>query len=141
MTAFHEIRYQPGPTGEGFAIVRIEGEPAIATIVAWSPTRADAQAVRDEMDVDALSRAFTRQIVQSFEDWEIDEVRARNAAGYRARGCCATHDFCDANMLMDGAFRDTFGRALRGDRVRDMRLINAAWSRSADVHRFEIPVH
>ena len=51
-----------------------------------------------------LARAFSG-VLQEWLSWEeMQMVLARNEmAAYR--GCCASHDFCDANMAMNEAFR------------------------------------
>jgi len=41
---------------------------------------------------------------------DVDEVVRRNATE-EYRGCCASHDFCDANMAMAEAYEAATGRA------------------------------
>lgn len=82
-------------------------------------------------------------------DWltvaEFAEMQSRNATPeYRDRETCASHDFCDANMAMEAAFTDCFGREPRfGEFVEayglspdakaeaeDAALWNAAWDKA-----------
>lgn len=55
--------------------------------------------MKDQMDKEALARAFAYQLRNEIGAAMLAEVVARNkTAGYAA--CCASHDFCDANMVM-----------------------------------------
>lgn len=45
-------------------------------------------------------------------DHEYAEMRRRNATPEYA-DCCASHDFCDANMVMFDAFKHECGREVR----------------------------
>lgn len=50
-------------------------------------------------DAKVLARKFAENIYQVLSEGELTEVRRLNAtAAYE--GCCATHDFCDANYSM-----------------------------------------
>lgn len=42
--------------------------------------------------------------------------------------CCASHDFCDANVYMDKAFTKAMGYRMNFESDADMSLINSAWS-------------
>lgn len=59
------------------------------------------------------------------------EIKRRNASPEYSHGCCATHDFCDANMPMNDAFEETMGRPFLPESSEptddDMRLWNLAW--------------
>ncbi len=59
----------------------------------------------------------------------LQEVIRRNALP-AYRGCCASHDFCDANMPMMDAFEGAKGRPVLGEdgmADADCDLVNAAW--------------
>jgi hypothetical protein len=76
----------------------------------------------------------------------LPEIVRRNREDYAGGASCATHDFCDANMVMLAAFEDTFGReprfldgtngddAYSPDQYVDLHLWNNAWdmAREAD---------
>lgn len=65
---------------------------------------------------------------------EMREVQTRNAS-MTYTNCCASHDFCDANMAMWEAFRVVFGREsdVGGDSKEseaDIAIWNCAWDRA-----------
>ena len=92
-------------------------------------------------EVAALGERFAALMLECLSKHEIRVVRERNAL-HAASGLsvCATHDFCDANMVMDEAFRLEMGRPflsdLEGDddapipepSDADCRLWGAAWN-------------
>ena len=58
-----------------------------------------------------------KRFVTILEEWltpeELEEVRTRNDERGPNDKWCASHDFCDANMAMDPAFREVMGREPR----------------------------
>lgn len=63
-----------------------------------------------------LAREFVRTILRWLTPDEVAELRLRNATPeYAGSNACATHDFCDANMALDEAYRTTTGRELIDD--------------------------
>lgn len=80
-------------------------------------------------DHKALARAFSEVLREWLSPDEIAEAVRRNATP-EYRGCCATQDFCDANMAMDAAFHRLTGREpdVAGEREGDdVDAWNAAW--------------
>lgn len=78
--------------------------------------------------VDRLASRFSAIVRRDLAD-VLGEVNARNAQ--RNDSTCATHDFCDANMLMDEAFTELFGHSMAdelNDRV--FAVVNAAWAKA-----------
>jgi hypothetical protein len=81
-----------------------------------------------------LALAFAVELRQSFSDYEWHEMRLRNAE--IGAGACASHDFCDANMVMDAAFAKVMGvEALVTDEHDNVEMPawhtsiwNAAWA-------------
>jgi hypothetical protein len=75
-----------------------------------------------------LAAAFCRALHEELGEKTMAEVIRRNRAP-RYAGCCASHDFCDANMTMMHAWSTiSNGREPRipfSDRT--LRIINAAW--------------
>lgn len=75
------------------------------------------------------SKELARGLSEALRGWlsgaEMTEVAARNATAAYA-GCCASHDFCDANMAMSEAFAKAFGRDPGFDQ-HDVDLMNSAW--------------
>ena len=87
--------------------------------------------------VDRLAREFSKQLLLAIGPRDLAEAARRNAA--RGGPCCATHDFCDANMSMDAAFQAALGYSPLDDDRRDadgdmtqecVDLFNAAWDRA-----------
>lgn len=60
-------------------------------------------------NVRKLAIAFATQLRAELSAEDMKEVIRRNAAS-RDPMVCASHDFTDANMVMDAAFRKAFGR-------------------------------
>ncbi len=79
--------------------------------------------------VTRLAREFYLTVVRSLTRGELRQVRRRNLA--YGPGVCATHDFCDANELMDCAFYHVVGHSIcEGDdglADPDAVLWGAAW--------------
>ena len=84
----------------------------------------------DQGKIAALAAAFTNVVWEWTTPTELAEIKRRNATPEYA-GCCATHDFFDANMAMEQAFRQTFGRSpvpAEGEMAEaDIAAWNAAW--------------
>lgn len=78
----------------------------------------------------ALAVEFSKQVRESFSEAEMAQIIERN----RATGpdTCATHDFADANEIMDSAWETLFGRSFAPDEGEppeaDFAIWNAAWS-------------
>jgi len=85
--------------------------------------------------VSRLAAAFAGKLRDAFTDKEWEEMRSRNAAPVFA-GSCASHDFCDANMVMAASFLELLGRDLTWqnddgshspESEADFTLWNSAW--------------
>jgi hypothetical protein len=48
---------------------------------------------------------------------------------------CASHDFCDANMAMDSAWRDLIGTEINTNNEEQAALWNAAWESARLRHK------
>lgn len=78
--------------------------------------------------------AFSRVLHEWLTPLQMAKVITRNAAANDSS--CATHDFCDANMAMDEAFKRVLGRgcllieesASDEDKQADTDLWNEAWT-------------
>lgn len=74
----------------------------------------------------------------SSDDLRTIDIKNRN---YRREGSriCATHDICDANMVMDSAMRDVLGHSYidydepTPERDHLMRIWNDAWTLASQV--------
>jgi len=92
----------------------------------------------DDMLEDMLSRHFSR-LLKSAVGSSIETIISRNRER-EYQGCCASHDFCDANEIMNDAFIKVFDRScilpsqveenpdLAKQEEIDRRLWNNAWS-------------
>lgn len=93
--------------------------------------------------VRVLAARFVAELRYILTPAEFAEVRRRNATPeYEESRSCASHDFCDANMVMLGAFEEVVGREPaflqgtdeKGDytlgQLADQTLWNAAWERA-----------
>lgn len=84
-------------------------------------------------NVNRLAHAFATALRATLSPTEMADVLQRNASG-EYDGACASHDFCDANLVMADAFRDVMGRdILRDDGPptdADCTLWNAAWTKA-----------
>lgn len=76
----------------------------------------------------AIAHAFALAIETDCAD-DLARIRALNSTAAYAT-CCASHDFCDANMPMAEAFAAVMGRPFvteTGIADDDLSLVNAAW--------------
>lgn len=81
--------------------------------------------VTRQLQVEMLARNFTLRLLT-----EIGDVKLREVARINAKtndGTCASHNFCDANVVMGQAFEFVFGRETQADSDEDMAFFNDAW--------------
>jgi hypothetical protein len=104
----------------------------------WTPVSIHAKPtfpdVRHEL-ARTMGRKFSKVLRKWIGEINLQEVVNRNAANDDS--CCASHDFCDANMAMDEAFTKVMGRgfefnfdedpAKEQDNASDTELMNMAW--------------
>jgi hypothetical protein len=91
------------------------------------------QIVREREDKplpDNAADILAERFVAVLRDWltqtEWLDMCIRNEAEHNAH-VCHTHDYCDANMAMDAAFREVARRAPDIDDDADVTLWNKAW--------------
>lgn len=122
--------------------VHIEAANEIARARGWAILKAPEYPSEFLMtyaeQAERLAAAFSAVVRRDLGAHLPEIVRRNGTEGYA--GACATHDFCDANMLMEEAFRDEFGYAPGDDGCRDglgedgkrhdaaLRLWNHAWT-------------
>lgn len=107
----HQWRYtlepmQPLPT--------LDGRPALTATTEWTAVLAVVLAYQFAQDLRAIL---------TDADWRA--MRRKNVE--ITPGCCASHDYLDANMVMDPAFTRVIGRSLEADRDEDAAIWSAAW--------------
>lgn len=74
-----------------------------------------------------LAIEFARQLCDELGFQKIATIAAMNTTP-AYRGACASHDFCDANMIMSQAFLYVFGRESNPASADDAGLWNRAWN-------------
>ena len=74
-----------------------------------------------------LARCFAALVRATFTPDDIDTVNGRNAHPDYA-GACATHDFCDANALMYGAWCALAFETPDMSDAETADAMNAAWN-------------
>ena len=77
----------------------------------------------------ALAQAFGVEMRDTLESSELVQANEKNKTGLAsgAYPFCHSHDFCDANMVMDAAWRRVFGSGPDGDDDEHGRLWGMAW--------------
>ena len=79
-----------------------------------------------------LIQSLAEQFAKVLQEWigklNLEKVNVLNQHTDFDEGSCATHDFCDANMAMDAAFQDVYGR----EPVLDSNYDNGLWSEAWD---------
>ena len=79
--------------------------------------------------VRAISHKFSTLIRGKLSS-HLAEIVRRNRTPAYARGCCATHDFSDSNMIMAEAFEIVMGRESDCASLGDADILNRAWDKS-----------
>ena len=86
--------------------------------------------------VEKLAEEFSRIVRKELAE-HLDEILERNRTLF-SKSCCATHDFCDANMLMAEAFSEVVGSGIDMGNDDEVKLGNAAWHMAAQ-NEFFVP--
>jgi len=76
-----------------------------------------------------IGEKFTEMIIEDLSDLILGEIRRKNLA-YQLEGngeCCATHDFCDANVVMSDAFESVMGYEVDPQDEQQAKLWGEAW--------------
>lgn len=84
----------------------------------------------DPAVVDAVAYAFAGNLKVLLTPQELEQVVKRNKRNAKKAGyenCCASHDFCDANMPMAEAFEEVLGREIDMNSNNDTAIWNKAW--------------
>jgi hypothetical protein len=77
-------------------------------------------------EVALLARQFADVLHVWLTPAEFAEMQRRNRTPKYDKHC-ASHDFCDANIAMEDAFKRTFGREPNLESDTDIDLWNKAW--------------
>ena len=79
---------------------------------------------------DAVADTFARLLKKALTPEEFTEVRHRNGSPAYGGNICASHDFCDANLIMEAALTEHGVKVLEaGGAMRDeaLEVWNEAW--------------
>lgn len=104
-------------TVQGFRVYRPEGGTLYPSARPYE-TETEAQAV-------AIGETFAAMLQDALTPAQWEAMRAANVTA--GAGVCASHDHCDANMVMDPAFTAVMGREADGASEADAALWSAAW--------------
>ena len=74
-----------------------------------------------------LALEFVTQLKACLSADQLAEIRKRNATPQYSGDVCASHDFIDANMVMNDAFEKVVGRELDAQNGADCVLWSKAW--------------
>ena len=86
---------------------------------------------------DAVADTFARLLKETLTPEEFTEVRHRNGSPAYGGNICASHDFCDSNLIMQAAFAEHNVEALTaGEQMRAGVVLvwNAAWDAAKQKH-------
>jgi hypothetical protein len=82
-----------------------------------------------------LADRFAAVLKEWLTPQEFAEMKRRNETDPTyADSACASHDFCDANMAMDVAWREIIGGSIDADKEEQAALWNAAWADARQRH-------
>lgn len=81
-----------------------------------------------EHTLDLLAATFAGVLRGWLTDEEWDAMRQRNAERPEGQSWCASHDYCDANMAMDAAFKLNGIPDIDASSEADCANWNAAWA-------------
>ncbi len=84
-----------------------------------------------------LVQTLDRRLRQAVTADAYTEILRRNRQEPADSPVCHSHDFVDANMIMDATFRDVFGHSSTADSNTDAQIIDTAWSAWRSCHREE----
>lgn len=88
-------------------------------------------------DTERLARRFLRFLYLAIGDKDFDEFKAKTRAEAEDGGTCFSHDYCDANVVMMSAWKDTQPAPMRMDSDEHAGLWNEAWDRAKQIVRTE----
>lgn len=86
----------------------------------------------DQILIDKLAHVFAAVLKEQLSREQIDEINKRNVSPEYGTNACASHDFCDANMVMDTAFTRLLGREMQIHEDDDLAACNVAWTIAKD---------
>lgn len=79
------------------------------------------------IDVQAIAADFALSLKKRIGAKKFEEMRRKNATPDYGGGVCASHDYCDANVVMEASFRRVVGREPDTSDDADIKVWNTAW--------------
>ena len=94
-----------------------------------------------EETVSALADRFAATLREWLTPAEFAEMKALNETAEYQDGICASHNYCDANMAMDAAWKETFGAEvdIDADDEEQAKLWSDAWNLARERHLGHFP--
>jgi len=85
--------------------------------------------------IEMVARVFQQKIHEVLTTEELIKIDKANKINdeHSMGTCCATHDYCDANVYMIDAFREVIGRYAIAASDHDMGITNDAWDRAKEI--------
>lgn len=84
-----------------------------------------------------IAQAFSRGLRAFLDEDQMEAINRKNMHNPEYKECCATHDYCDANVVMLNAFESALGTEFDLREQYHVNLVNAAWD-LAKIHRFKL---
>jgi hypothetical protein len=81
--------------------------------------------------IETIAKEFGKNLVECLDDHEMQSIIQLNTTTDYS-DCCATHNYCDANMPMDEAFTKVVGREIDLQSQEDILIWNMAWKHARD---------
>lgn len=106
----------------------IRGTTKPMNTVTAAPTEVK-QPTQAQVDASILAQKFAKLMQKEIGIDNLRKVVAKHIADRKGyTHACATHEFCDANMVMAAAFKAVVGRKEKLQSDADISLINHAWN-------------
>lgn len=90
------------------------------------------------MTTSTETRLIADRFAEVLRSWltpdEFAEMKRLNETPEYADGCCASHNYCDANMAMDEAWHAIKGSAINADDETQAALWNQSWELARALH-------
>jgi hypothetical protein len=90
-----------------------------------------------EQEARAIAKAFADALRDDLTPEQWEAMRARNASPEYGPDVCASHDFCDANMVMQEAWQGVIGREFLPDDAPPAEADCALWGLAWGIARAE----
>lgn len=84
-----------------------------------------------------VAQSFSRGLRAFLDEDQMEAINRKNMYNPEYKECCATHDYCDANIVMLNAFESALGTEFDPRQQYYADLANAAWD-VAKIHRFKL---